>query len=124
LSDALTAATVEFESLFDVVAEAIGYPASAPPSERSWSRAPTGDAYVTLTGDGIKAEGEPLRPFPTEESAIAAWFDAAKAYASGRCGTLYWRQRPEIAVIHARRGKAWLVYSRIFVPAVSVLAAA
>lgn len=112
-------AVQKLEAMCAGVSDEIGYGPGLSPDRRDWSRAPTGDRYVSLTHSGVKTEGERSPPNAfTEAEAIDGWLQHAGAYAQKQgCGTLYWRLRPEI-----RWSKRWkweyaAVYGRLYVAA-------
>lgn len=58
---------------------------------------PTGEEFVEIGIDGIMGEDR-FPGFATSETAAAsAWVAAVLRYATGKKGTLYWRERPAIA---------------------------
>lgn len=60
-----------------------------------------GEPYVTLVAGGIKPQGEEFPEwFPTEQAALAAWWQAFMAYRTQhvnltRPAIICWRTRPE-----------------------------
>jgi hypothetical protein len=98
-----------------------------------WSRAETGEFYLTVVSGGIKPEGVP-HPITcsTPELAIKYWLEAFKEYASDKSGKLYWRERPEVNGWEYLRGfrgqealiveRHWVVYSRLLISDKPVLA--
>lgn len=71
-----------------------------------------GIAYVTLTGGGIRQEGEqsPVA-YATPADAIEAWRIAFWHYAEGRGGDLYWRVKPEVGPVEG----GWQVRARLVI---------
>lgn len=94
----LAEALLEFESAFNVHRQ-VGCPTGDYDGPMDMTRAPTGEEYVTLTGDGLRDPGQPVPCwYDSEELAAAVWLDAAKFYASGGdrkdARNLYWLERP------------------------------
>lgn len=95
----LDEAVKEFESKFEVVNDEVGFPGGKHAGQRDWSRAPTGQRYVTVTSAGIKHQGEQFAYYHhDEDSAAREWLSHALSFAYGRFGTLHWRERPRVEV--------------------------
>ena len=110
----LSEAVSEFERDFSVISDEPGFPAGA--ETRDWSRAPTGDRYVTLMSGGIQREGEMIPAvFSSEDAAISAWLVSAREYAAGKGNCLYWRIKPTLREDDRPRIARFTVYSRMFV---------
>lgn len=87
---------------------------------RPYSKAPTGEPFVTIVGGGEKGEGEPFPPsgwFGTPEDAVEQWLGGALAFVrrGGFDGseTVYWRAEPTIERDEVS-GK-YMVYSRLLI---------
>jgi hypothetical protein len=93
----LDEAVAEFESALTVHDE-IGHSAGAAyDGPMDFSRAPTGERYVTLTSGGIKPEGWPNPAwFNSKDDAVDFWLMEAKHYAREHGTQLYWREKPEL----------------------------
>jgi hypothetical protein len=65
------------------------------------TKAPTGDAYVTLASGGETAERDPMPAwFATEALAVRAWLKEAWAYAESQGGNrVFWRERPILRTV-------------------------
>ena len=91
-------ALADFEAPF-VVHRQVGMAVGDYDGPIDMTRAPTGEAYVILTSDGLREPGEPVPCWYTSRSlATDVWLGAAKHYAKtdGREGArnLYWLERP------------------------------
>lgn len=102
----------DLESKF-IVHEEVGQPITSYGTDdtahdtgaRDWSKAPSGDAYITVMSDGTKAAGEPTPVlFGDEERAWRWWYYAVLDYAETVAPEadwpklhLYWRERPEFS---------------------------
>lgn len=84
-----------FERDFTVCRD-IGLPDDEMEGRADWSRAPTGERYITLVSGGQTREGTPTPAlYAGEELAAEEWLRQAWTYAEARGGkTLYWRERP------------------------------
>ena len=77
---------------------------------RSWSIAPSGAPYVTLTECGPKDDGEGFRdpPKTTANEAFAAYVDELLKFIPVGA-SIYWRVKPELM----QGDSGWRVYSRL-----------
>jgi hypothetical protein len=79
-------------------------------------RSQTGETYTIIVSGGVKDEGQ---AFPalcaTEEIAVRLWLEAMNAYLEGKEGTLYWRERPQLASDEDQFSGRYVVYSRLLV---------
>ena len=95
----LDEAVTQFESTL-TVHDQMGCPADAEyDGPMDFSRAPTGEPYITLTSGGIKKPGYRVPAwFADKDEAIAFWLMEAKHYAKEHGTQLYWREKPELTM--------------------------
>lgn len=112
-TEKLRVATVEFESQFII----------GPAGNTAF--AATGEPFLVCGQFGPIEEGSHITPMSgTDDAAIAAWKMAAMAlFQITPNSVLYWRSKPEIAYLSARkksryyeaRPAGWTIYSRFLI---------
>ena len=94
-------------------------------------RSQTGEEYTVIVSGGSKPEcRRPPVLCLTEELAVKFWLDAFNEFARDKCGTVYWRTRPQLDSWQIKQvglpdefvETVYVVYSRLLISDKPVLA--